>query len=295
MIVAGAPLWLITGTALLVSLRFVVYSATVASDFSWLPPWRRALLAYLTIDVPLVLYQSCRDRLGLDERLACLAGANGLTWVAWQVASIVGIGLAGLMPGSAGDLAFVATLAVMALVVPLLRSATTGGVRVGRGGHLGAGRRPAAQARALRRRGGGRRGRVRGRPGAAMTGPALHAWLAIGLLTAVCALTRSAFLLLPPSWRPGPSAEPWLRLAPLAALAALVGPDVALPAIARLAGDGLAPGAGWGARLQALMVDARAPAALALLVAGAWRRSAMAGMTAGIACYLALRAIAQTG
>lgn len=125
-----------------------------------------------------------------------------------------------------------------------------------------------------------------------MSGHDAYVWASVVGLTLICLLTRSAFLILPPSLRPGQAAEPWLRFAPLAALAALVAPDAVLPALGLMAGEGLPATAGWGQRLHAVLLDARAPSAVALVAVGVWRRSALPAMLAGVGCYLALRSLA---
>lgn len=123
MIVADAPYWLVMATAVLVSLRFFIYSAVVSVDFGRLPLARRLALGYLTIDAGLALYQARRGALAdLGQRLRFFMGANLLVWATWQVASIVGVLAAGLLPRSADSFAYLGTLAVAALVVPLLRS-----------------------------------------------------------------------------------------------------------------------------------------------------------------------------
>ena len=124
MVVAGASYWLVMVTAVLVSLRFFVYSAVIAVDFGRLPLARRLALGYLTIDSGLAVYQSRRDSLaGTGPRLRYLLGANLLIWVTWQAASVAGILAAGLMPRSAGSFGYLGVLAVGALAVPLLRGA----------------------------------------------------------------------------------------------------------------------------------------------------------------------------
>lgn len=123
MIVAGAPYWLVMATAVLVSLRFFVYSAVVAVDFGHLPLRRRLLLGYLTIDAGLALYQSRREALGdTATRYRFFMGSNVLVWASWQLASVAGVLAAGLLPRSAGSFAYLGTLAVAALLVPMLRT-----------------------------------------------------------------------------------------------------------------------------------------------------------------------------
>ena len=122
MIVADAPFWLVMVTAVLVSLRFFIYSAVMAVDFGQLPLARRLVLGYLTIDSGLALYQARREALAdTDRRVRFFMGANLLVWAGWQAASLAGVLAAGLLPRSAGSLAYLGVLAVGALLVPLLR------------------------------------------------------------------------------------------------------------------------------------------------------------------------------
>ena len=113
----------------------------------------------------------------------------------------------------------------------------------------------------------------------------LYVWAILFGLAAVVVLSRSCFMLLPLRLRPGPRTEPWLRYAPLAALAALVAPEAFGPVVHALAVD--APGL---AAARALAADARAPAAVAMIAVGAWRRSSVAALLAGVTVYVALRA-----
>lgn len=124
LVVAEAPLWLIMVTALLVSLRFFIYGAALSPDFGRLPVPARLFLGYVTTDAGLVGYQRVRDDAsGLPARLGRFLGSNLSTWLIWQVASVAGILAAGLlskaMPRSDG-LAFLATMAMSALLLPLL-------------------------------------------------------------------------------------------------------------------------------------------------------------------------------
>jgi predicted branched-subunit amino acid permease len=52
LIAAGAPLWLILGTAFCVNLRFVVFSAQMRPYFEQVPRWRRLAYGYLIGDRP---------------------------------------------------------------------------------------------------------------------------------------------------------------------------------------------------------------------------------------------------
>lgn len=119
-----------------------------------------------------------------------------------------------------------------------------------------------------------------------MTAHAWYVWASILGLAVVVVLSRSCFMLLPSRLQPGKRAEPWLRYAPLAALAALVAPEALGPAVRLLAETPVAPSAAAGA----LLADARAPSAVVLVAVGVWRRSSLAALLAGVAAFLALRA-----
>ncbi len=56
LLVAKAPLWVMCATALVVNLRYVIYSAVLAPHFEHLPrPWR-VLLSYITVDGVFALF-----------------------------------------------------------------------------------------------------------------------------------------------------------------------------------------------------------------------------------------------
>ncbi len=131
LIAAAAPLWLVTATALVVNLRFVVYSAMIRGQFAHLPPARRALLGYLVGDVMLARFMTLvQQEPGYPHRVAYYAGSAIANWLAWQVSSIAGILAADAIPAAWG-LELAGTLALIALVVPLCaRAPALGGVLV---------------------------------------------------------------------------------------------------------------------------------------------------------------------
>ena len=120
LLVAGAPLWVMYVTALVVNLRYVIYSAVLAPYFGRLP-WRwRALLSYVTVDGVFALFIG-RFRPSEDEqnRHWFYLGGCLLSWVVWQISSWVGIFGGGLIPRD-WSLDFAGTLALVALLIPLL-------------------------------------------------------------------------------------------------------------------------------------------------------------------------------
>lgn len=103
-------------------------------------------------------------------------------------------------------------------------------------------------------------------------------WSTIVVVAMIVAAGRWVFLVLPREWRPRGLLEQALSHAPLAALAALVAPQVLAPLFEA------APGAGMFAGLA----DPRLLAALAAIAAVHWRRNVFAGVAAGVIVYLAL-------
>lgn len=120
LILAGAPLWLITVTALVVNLRFVVYSALVREYFRGQSTWRRLWLGYIIGDITLVQFMTRMKRQDppMQHGVAYYVGSAACNWLAWQISSILGILTAGSIPQRWG-LELAGTLALIALVVPL--------------------------------------------------------------------------------------------------------------------------------------------------------------------------------
>jgi predicted branched-subunit amino acid permease len=125
---AGAALGAVWVTALLANLRFVVYSAVVATEFRGLPLARRLALGWMTTDTALAGYygrgagggwEASTGDEPLRVREARFLGTNLAVYAGWSLGSIVGVGLAGLIPDSP-RIAYVGVLAIMALIGPML-------------------------------------------------------------------------------------------------------------------------------------------------------------------------------
>ena len=89
-------------------------------------------------------------------------------------------------------------------------------------------------------------------------------------------VTRNAFVFMPRHWQPRGLFERALRHVPIAALAGLTAPQ----AVAVLRASSV--------DLALIMVDARLPASIVTLLVAWWRRSALWGMLAGGAVFMAL-------
>ena len=120
LLIAKAPLWVMYVTALLVNLRYFIYSAVLAPHFAHLSkPWRIAL-SYVTVDGVFAMFAGrFRPGDGHAHKHLFYMGGSVAMWLTWQTASLVGIFGGALIPGS-WSLEFAATLALIALLMPLL-------------------------------------------------------------------------------------------------------------------------------------------------------------------------------
>lgn len=118
MILAGAPLWVIVLTALMLNVRFVVFSAHWRRYFGLLPRPQRLGLAYLAGDPVYVRFMQRYPRRAPDQ-LAYFLGLALFNWAAWQAASLAGIFLADAIPPD-WDLRFIGVLALLGLAMPMI-------------------------------------------------------------------------------------------------------------------------------------------------------------------------------
>jgi len=131
LIAAGAPIWVIFATALVVNLRFVIFSALLAPHFLNLPLFQRFYLGYISGDLSIALflqrYPSAAPERG---KLSFLKGLLYPNWVAWQVGTLTGVFLGSAVP-TQWQLGFAGTLAILCILVPLVvNSAALCGVLV---------------------------------------------------------------------------------------------------------------------------------------------------------------------
>ncbi|MFF7706595.1 AzlC family ABC transporter permease [Pseudomonas sp. NPDC007930] len=109
-------------TALIINLRFVMYSATLAPHMHHLPRRGRWSLAYLLSDQSFAL---CSLKLANGElgRYAYhyYAGTAVAMWLAWQLSVAAGVGLGAGIPAS-WQLGFAIPLSFLALLVPAVRN-----------------------------------------------------------------------------------------------------------------------------------------------------------------------------
>jgi predicted branched-subunit amino acid permease len=122
LIAAHAPIWVIFFTALVVNLRFVIFSALLAPHFAHLS-WRtRAAMGFVSGDISVALFmQRYPDIAPAAGKLAYLKGLVYPNWSAWQVGSVIGILLGSQVPANWG-LGFAGTLAILCVMLPLVMS-----------------------------------------------------------------------------------------------------------------------------------------------------------------------------
>jgi predicted branched-subunit amino acid permease len=131
LIAAAAPIWVIFATALVVNLRFVIFSALLGPHFSHLPWKQRFLLGYVSGDMTVAMFlQRYPTVERVAGKLSYLKGLMYPNWFAWQIGSLVGIFLGSAIPSEWG-LGFAGTLAILCIMVPLIiNSAALCGVAV---------------------------------------------------------------------------------------------------------------------------------------------------------------------
>ncbi len=133
LLAVGAPLPVAWATALLVNLRFVIFSAASRRFFARLPFHQRLSASYLNGDIGFALFSrrfADAEEVGTPEQWGYFFGGAVVNWVVWQVSSIAGILVGGLAPAEWG-LELAALLALVAVVIPMVdRAPALAGVLV---------------------------------------------------------------------------------------------------------------------------------------------------------------------
>lgn len=124
LIMAGAPLWLIFAAGFVVNIRFIIFGAALQPYFrkySWL---KRLALGYWLSDFVFVFFMSRfgnARRKGTRGQLWYYLGVIVPGWFVWQTFSVLGIYIGAFVPAS-WSLEFAATLALMAIAIPLVKN-----------------------------------------------------------------------------------------------------------------------------------------------------------------------------
>jgi predicted branched-subunit amino acid permease len=128
LLVAGAPFAVILLSCLVVSLRLLMYSATMAPYLRPLDRrWRNLLSFVLTDQAFAGTLQRFKRSDDLRANASYFLGTGVLLWGTWQIATIAGIVAGQVIPAS-WQLEFVVPLCFLAVLVPLLRDRVSIGV-----------------------------------------------------------------------------------------------------------------------------------------------------------------------
>jgi predicted branched-subunit amino acid permease len=121
LIARGAVLPVVVLTALVINLRFVMYSAAIAPYLATAPARFKGVASYLLTDQGFVV-TATRARTTPDPHHLrwYYLGASLALWTTWQLSNLAGIQLGTLVPPSWG-LEFTIPLTFLALLVPVLR------------------------------------------------------------------------------------------------------------------------------------------------------------------------------
>ncbi len=133
LISSGAPLWVIWATALCVNLRFVIFSAQWRPFLMRFPLRERMAMMYFSADLSYVMFMKRFEEPRDDEgQIEYLLGGSSINWASWQIASVLGIVMADVIPTQWG-LGFAGVLALLGLTWSLLtdRATTTAALVAG--------------------------------------------------------------------------------------------------------------------------------------------------------------------
>ncbi|MFD1569020.1 AzlC family ABC transporter permease [Halorubrum laminariae] len=121
---SSAPLAVVIGTAVVINLRMMMYSASIAPHFARYARGIRAGLAYFLTDQAYAL--SVAEFSGNDDRSRWryYLGAAASLWIVWQIGTVVGVVVGAGVPDAWG-LTFAVPLVFLALLVPAMKDRPT--------------------------------------------------------------------------------------------------------------------------------------------------------------------------
>lgn len=120
---SNAPLVVVFVTAVVINLRMLMYSASIAPYLRDQSARWKAIMAYLLTDQAYALSIARYQGSDINRRWYYLGTAVGL-WLPWQVATIIGYQLGTGVPASWG-LEFTVPLVFLALLVPAMKDRGT--------------------------------------------------------------------------------------------------------------------------------------------------------------------------
>ena len=117
----GVPAGIIVATIVVVNLRHILYSASIAPYLQKLPNrWKWSLAYLLTDEAYAVTILQYRQGISTDNKHWFFLGAGLTLWTTWQLSTAAGIFLGASIPTS-WSLDFTLALTFIALVVPTLK------------------------------------------------------------------------------------------------------------------------------------------------------------------------------
>lgn len=120
---SNAPLAVVFVTAVVINLRMMMYSASIAPELREQPARWKALMAYVLTDQAYALSMVRYRDPDVDRRWYYLAAAFTL-WAVWQLATVAGVFLGAGVPDAWG-LEFAVPLVFLALLVPAMQDRAT--------------------------------------------------------------------------------------------------------------------------------------------------------------------------
>ncbi|QWC20527.1 AzlC family ABC transporter permease [Halorubrum sp. 2020YC2] len=120
----NAPLAVVVGTAAVINLRMLMYSASIAPHFAEYGRRLRAGLAYLLTDQAYALSVAEFDENPDRSRWRYYLGAAASLWIVWQIGTVAGVVLGAGVPDAWG-LTFAVPLVFLALLVPAMKDRPT--------------------------------------------------------------------------------------------------------------------------------------------------------------------------
>jgi 4-azaleucine resistance transporter AzlC len=121
---ADAPVAVVVVTAVVINLRLLMYSASIAPYFRAFATRWKAALAYVLTDQAYALSVSVYRGDGTVDRRAYYLGAALALWAVWQATTVAGVVVGTGLPEAWG-LEFAVPLVFLALLVPAMEDRTT--------------------------------------------------------------------------------------------------------------------------------------------------------------------------
>jgi len=119
-----APLVIVVVTAVVINLRMLMYSASIAPHFRTLSRRMKATVAYFLTDQAYALTIARYRNEESTRPVAYYLGVAVTLWVVWQLTTIAGVVLGTTVPESLG-LEFAVPLVFLALLIPAMEDSPT--------------------------------------------------------------------------------------------------------------------------------------------------------------------------